>query len=172
MSVDFTKRIRDDPSKQRGWADWYRVMYTRVYYVAFRFARGDTETARDLVQETFARFIAYRAIRKVSNDRHAVLFLAKICRNVAINSHARNKEMISVGLDEILQLPAEPLPVRQIEMDEMIAKLEPDERRIIGWVREGDRISEIAKRLGIAYSAAGVRIFRITQKLRKASTGL
>lgn len=166
MKSDLTAKIRADPLKERAWADWYQSLHTKLYYFAFRLTRGDSELARDLVQETFTRFIGYRAIERVANDRHALLFLMKTCRNLAIDENVRCKNLV-VGLEGIEEPPAEPLPLPGIELEQMLATLEPEERRIIQWVRLGESISEIAGKLGIAYSAAGVRIFRITKKLRK-----
>jgi RNA polymerase sigma factor (sigma-70 family) len=167
MTVDRTQEIRAHPSAEHAWAEWYKAQYGNVYFVAYRYAKGNPEIARELVQETFTRFIAYRCIDKVTTDRHALMFLMKICRNVAIDLHARKKDVVTVGLEHIVEQPVEPSPVPEIEIDQALGMLEPEERRIMQWVRQGERVSDIAGKLGIAYSATGVRIFRITQKLRK-----
>ena len=168
MNPDLVARIRAKPLAGDRWAAWYRSVYGKLFYFALRLSNGNRDMANDLVQETFARFISYRAIERVKNDRHAQSFLMKTCRNLAIDRDSRARDIVVVGLEDLEHLPAEPSFLSEVEIEEILNKLEPAEQQILRWIQEGLTISEIARNLGIAYSAAGVRIFRITKRLKKA----
>jgi RNA polymerase sigma factor (sigma-70 family) len=168
MSADLIARIRAKPLAPEPWAEWYRSVYGRLFYFALRHSNGNRDMASDLVQETFARFIAYRAIERVQDDRHALAFLLKTCRNVAVDRDARARDLVVVGMKDLENLPAEPPFLSDIEIEQILGNLEPAEQQILRWIQDGQSISEIAQNLGIAYSAAGGRIFRLTKRLKKS----
>jgi len=90
------------------------VIYPKLYYAAFRLSHGDVEAARDLAQEALARFLDYRGIERVTGDRHAVSFLIKTCRNLAIDHNARAHE---IPLDELADIEAIEAPEQPVSRD-------------------------------------------------------
>jgi RNA polymerase sigma factor (sigma-70 family) len=168
MSTDLIAKIRENPASQRAWATWYKSVYPKVYYAAFRFVRGNTEAARDLASETFTRFLHYQAIERVASDQHAQSFLIKTCRNLAIDRGARPEEVTFDELDELETVqPTEESLGAALALDKMVQVLNPEERQLVEWIRAGLNIAEAAKKLGISYTAAGVRVHRIRHKLRE-----
>lgn len=173
MSTDLIAKIRASPDSERRWATWYRAVYPKIYYAAFRFANGNADTARDLTQEAFTRFLGYRAIDRVTSDQHALAFLIKTCRNLATDRNARAHEISLGGLEEIEAISgAEPAIELSIDLDRMLQNLEPDERQIMLWARDGESVSDIARKLGVSYTAAGVRLHRVRERLRGAFGGV
>jgi len=167
--TDRTQKLRENPTSQSRWAEWYKVIYPKLYYGAFRLSNGDVEAARDLAQEALARFLDYRGIERVTDDRHAVSFLIKTCRNLAIDRNARAHE---IPLDELADIEAIEAPEQPIEpgldLEKMLQSLEPQDRELMRWVREGLSVADIARRIGTSYSAVGVRLHRIRKALRES----
>jgi RNA polymerase sigma factor (sigma-70 family) len=169
VSDDFIARIRRDPAREQGWADWYKSAYPRLYYVAFRLARGNADAARDLTQDSFARFLAYGAIDRVQSDQHALAFLIKTCRNLAINRGARAHEVSLDGAEELEAAPAPDAALdAALDLERLLQKLLPADRQLLEWARDGLSLSEIARNLGVSYTAAGVRLHRLKKQLRDA----
>jgi RNA polymerase sigma factor (sigma-70 family) len=165
--TDRTQELRQHPTNERLWTEWYKLVYPKLYYAAFRLTNGNVVVAQDLSQESLARFLEYRAIERVTDDRHAVSFLIKTCRNLAIDRSARARE---VSLQELGEMDAVETPDLQPKMDleRMLQTLEPQEREVMQWALEGVSLSEMARRTGSTYTAVGVRLHRIRQALRKS----
>jgi RNA polymerase sigma factor (sigma-70 family) len=168
MTADLVLEIRKNTAAPKAWEAWYRQAYPRVYYVAFRFARGNAETARDLVQETFTRFLQYGAIHRVTSERHALSFLIKTCRNLAIDRTARAREISLEDIPEYeLVAPVEEQVHTGADLEELLRVLPPEERQMLQWTRDGFSLAEIAKKLNISYTAAGVRLHRLRKRLQQ-----
>ena len=169
MSADLIAKIRTTPGSQRVWTAWYKSAYTKVYYAAYRFSYGNRDTARDLTQETFKRFIEYRAIDRVKDDKHALAFLIRTCRNLAIDRNVSVAEISLEGLPEA-EFPAAPEANTQhaFALDQILPTLNAEDREIIEYLRNGLTVAEIAQKLKISYSAAGVRLHRMRKRLRES----
>lgn len=168
MSTELIERIRQSPTDQRRWAEWYKAVYPRLYYAAFRLTNGRPEAARDLAQDTFARFIGYRAIERVSSDQHALSFLIKTCRNLAFDRTASMHHLPCISLEELEEVAEDEDPVEPaLDTERILQALEPKDRQLMELAYEGMSVSEIAARLGVTYSAAGVRLHRLRKQLRE-----
>lgn len=168
MSGDFIRQIRKSPADQHRWAVWYKSIYPKLYYAAFRLTNGNAEAARDLTQETFARFLGYRAIERVTNDQHALSFLIKTCRNLAIDRNARVHEVPLEDLEEAESIATPELSTEStIDIERMLKALNPEDRQLMQWARDGVSVSDIARKLGVSYTAAGVRLHRLRKQLRE-----
>lgn len=169
MSKDLIEGIREHPADQHRWAEWYKAVYPRLYYVAFRLTNGNTDAARDLVQETFTRFLGYRAIERVSSDQHALSFLIRTCRNLAFDRSARVRQLPEGSPEELESIPGAEQPIEPaLDFERILQTLGPQDRQLMQWAREGMSVSEIATRLGVTYSAAGVRLHRLRKRLRES----
>jgi RNA polymerase sigma factor (sigma-70 family) len=165
--TDRSQKLREHPTSQRHWREWYRIVYPKLYYAAFRLANGKVAEAQDLTQEAFARFLDYRAIERVTDDRHAISFLIKTCRNLAIDRSARAR---NIPLQELGEIEATETPDLEpkIDLERMLESLEPRERELMQWALEGVSLAEMARRTGSTYTAVGVRLHRIRQALKKS----
>jgi RNA polymerase sigma factor (sigma-70 family) len=169
MSVDLVGAVREKPKDQRRWAAWYRLMYPRLYFIAYRLTKGNAAAAQDLVQDTFARFLDYRAIERVTNDNHSFAFLVTTCRRLAYDRNVSPDELKRESFEEV-DLVAAPGETADSSMDveRMLQALGPEDRQLMHWARQGLSVSEIAARLRVTYSAAGVRLHRLRKQLRDA----
>jgi RNA polymerase sigma factor (sigma-70 family) len=169
MSTDLIQRLRKQPDSERLWEAWYRSTYPKLYFAAFRLASGNPDLARDLTQGAFTRFLEYRAIDKVQSDQHALAYLIKTCRNLAID---RNAQVRNVPLESLTEAESIPAPEQQqesiVDLQRAVDELDDVDRELAQWMREGLGVGEIAKKLDISYTAAGVRIHRLKKQLRAA----
>ena len=123
----------------------------------------------DLTQETFTRFLEYRALDRVESDQHALAYLITTCRNLAIERNGRALQIPMEGLIELDSIPShEQLREPVVDLERALLDLDEEGRTLAEWMREGLSVSEIARKLGISYTAAGVRIHRLKQRLRQA----
>lgn len=168
MSSDLIARIRSHRDSGRSWSEWYKSAYPSVYFAAYRFSRGNVEAARDLTQETFTRFVQYEAIDRVTDEKHALSFLIRTCRNLAIDRNGRAREISLEDIPESELVAPVDVPARAaLQIDDLLRLLTVEERQVIQWTREGFGIADIAKKLGISYTAAGVRLHRIRKRLQE-----
>jgi RNA polymerase sigma factor (sigma-70 family) len=167
--TDRTQHLRENTTSQRRWAQWYKIIYPKVYSAAFRLSNGDAEAARDLTQEALVRFLDYRAIERVTDDRHAVSFLIKTCRNLAIDRNARAHEipLSELGAAEGIETSEEPVEPT-LDLEKMLGSLPAQDQELMHWVRQGLSVAEIARRTGNSYTAIGVRLHRIRKALRES----
>lgn len=169
MSPDLVQRLRKRADSERLWEAWYKSTYPKLYFAAFRLANGNADVARDLTQETFTRFLEYRAIDRVENEQHALAYLIKTCRNLAIGRNAHAKAVPMEGLTEVEAMPAPEQSAGSIvDLDRAVDELDAADRELVRWMRDGLGVGEIAAKLGISYTAAGVRVHRLKKQLRKA----
>src|SRR5687767_6230368 len=96
MSGDLIRRLRKSPGNEKLWSEWYKSVYPKVYYAAYRLTSGRAEAARDLTQETFSRFIEYRVLERVVDEARAAGYLIATCRNLAVD---RNREAGRISLE-------------------------------------------------------------------------
>ena len=168
MSDDLIRQLRDRPADPKRWARWYRAAYPKVYYVAFRLAMGNVETARDLAQEAFARFLGYRAIERVENDEHALAFLIRTCRNLAADRATHTQRMPLAPLEESESLAESGSSIEsKLDFEKVLREAKPEERQLLQWVGDGLSVAEIARHLGVTYTAAGVRLHRLKKRLQR-----
>jgi RNA polymerase sigma factor (sigma-70 family) len=165
--TDRTEKLREKPVSERRWSEWYKIIYPKLYYAAFRLANGNVAEAQDLTQEAFARFLEYRAIERVTDDRHAISFLIKTCRNLAIDRSARARDIPLQELGEIEAIETSDFEPK-IELERMLQSLEPQERELMQWALDGVTLAEMARRTGSTYTAVGVRLHRIRQSLKRS----
>jgi RNA polymerase sigma factor (sigma-70 family) len=169
MSADLIQQLREHLDSERLWISWYQSAFPRVYFAAFRLSHGNADVARDLTQEAFTRFLEYRGIDRVENEQHAIAYLIKICRNLAIDRNHHAKLIPLEGLEPLEAMQPSELSLGSIvDLERAVDELDAGDRELTQWMRDGLGIAEIAEKLGISYTAAGVRAHRLRRRLRKA----
>jgi RNA polymerase sigma factor (sigma-70 family) len=171
MSADLIRQLRASPGNEKLWAAWYKAAYPKVYFAAHRFSNGRPDLARELVQETFSRFIEYRALERVVDESSAVAHLIVTCRNLAIDRNTEARLISLEGLEKADVIAAPDVPMdRAMDVERAVLELNQDDRDLVKWMRDGLSVSEIAARLEVSYSAAGVRVHRLRKRLRDLIT--
>ena len=167
--ADQTQRLRRDPDSEQAWREWFRTVYRRVYYTVYRATDGDRQRAEDLTQAAIERFLRYRALHKVATDEDAVAYLVRTALRVDMDQ-ARQRGLAHAPHESSGALPEEEFdqqhdPLDLLDLDLLVARLAPADRQLIAWRREGQSIGDIARFLGITYTAAAVRIHRAKARL-------
>jgi RNA polymerase sigma factor (sigma-70 family) len=168
MSEDLTEQLKRDPESSELWAKWHKGTYPKVFALAHSLVRSDTDAARDIAQEAFARFVQFSSLDKVTNDGSAIAYLQTICRNIVIDRMADEKRSYRDHTVEVDEFPEHDLnPDQAIDLDRIAKGLDGGDRELFDLAREGMSIAEIAGKLSITYTAAGVRLHRLLGRLRK-----
>ena len=110
--------------------------YERPLILHARRVTGETERARDAVQETFLRLV--RA-RREEVEPHLAEWLFTVCRNVALDMRRRESVMERTDGDHTDERPAgEPGPVAVLEQDErrgrvlaLLERLPPKQQEVL-----------------------------------------
>lgn len=141
----------------------FRHIYFRVY---------DRDSAKDLMQDTFARTWDY--LRKGKEVDNLKAFLYKVANNLIIDQYRKKKE---ISLDNLQKngFDVESQDKEKIVIDaeknnvlRLVEKLEPQHREIIVMRYVDDlTIKEIAKIIGQSENVVSVRINRGVKEIKK-----
>ena len=168
--VDRTRRLRRERDSEAAWREWFQTVYRRVYYTIYRTTDGDRQQTEDLTQASIERFLRYHALDKVASDREAVAYLVRTAQRLHADdrrrstAHAADEPTARLLAEHDVNPPADPLDL--LELDLLTGRLPPTDREVITYLRDGWSIGDIARELGIAYTAAAVRIHRAKARLR------
>ncbi len=167
MDADKTEVLRNNGQNEAAWDQWFRAIYPRVYYILFRKTSGDVGQTEDLVQGTIERFLRYDGIDKVKNDDDAVAYLTKTGLRLWADFSRSDWESMPYSDLSSTDKADEREWERTLDLDRLAEALDPEDRNIVQWLHEGRSVSEVAERMRISYSAAGTRIHRVKEKLKK-----
>ena len=145
-----------------------------VWRVCWRFAHGDRERCKDMVQEVWVvLWLKFDQLRPNANALQQRAWVWRVARSVLVDLYRRRNEE-AVRLTEVLEENvADSHPDYAEEIDDLLARLGPDERRLMQMRLEGYDANEIADAFGIERNAVYQRVNRIINKLRKQyGTGL
>jgi RNA polymerase sigma factor (sigma-70 family) len=152
------------PSEEDIWMEIRRRL--RILAAINRLARfGLTyEDTEDVVQNVLMSLHQQPTRRdaiRAAKTPHA--FVMRVLRNAAIDFVRKNKIERQLSTDSVEIA----LPTASIAWNDLVEELGDDERKILEMrYREEKSLGEIAQALGISYSAAASRIFRLLARLR------
>ena len=152
--------------------DSFRAFYGRnatgVWAYLIRLT-GNRQTAEDLLQETFYRFLRASAVHESEAHRRNSLY--RIATNVARDARRRNlvRPLLGFGEAAVERLPSNQEPggnERATDLNRALAQLKPNERAML-WMAyaEGATHPEIASVLGLSPSSMKVLLFRARRRL-------
>lgn len=168
MDNDRTIRLKESSNNQAAWDQWFREVYPRVYYVLFRKSFGDSSRTEDLVCGAIERFIRYEGLKKVKSDKDSVAYLIRTGIRL-LTDEIMSGERETKAVEETPGNESAPQNDERLDMESLLNTLNEEDQALISMVREGHSVSEISNSLSISYSAAGTRISRIREKLRKSA---
>ena len=173
MATDHTRDLRLSPRSESAWRDWFLAVYPRVYFTVYRITGGDPERTEDLTQAAIERFLRYRALDKVTTDDDSVAYLIRTAHRLNIGDRIRERTArlatrYAPGYAEAEDyIDEEEERFYALDIARMIDHLSEGDRQLISWHLAGQSITDIANSLGIAYTAAAVRIHRAKIRLRR-----
>jgi RNA polymerase sigma-70 factor (ECF subfamily) len=171
--VERLEAVADDVSFQMD-EDAFRAFYDRTARALWNYlARltGDRQTADDLLQETYYRFLRTRGSWDSESHRRAYLF--RIATNLVHDGRRRARRAVMVALpdpDQMGELGAggdlSEHAVQRTDLRRAMRRLRPRERALL-WLAyaQGHAHSEIAETLGVKTASVKLLLFRARRKL-------
>jgi len=160
------------PDDETAWQIVFVNSWATAVATANQTFRGVLDLAEDAAQQAFARVLRYGDFKELQDPRAFSNYLKAVCRRVARDDLTRLAR--HTGHASLAELEAE-LPSRTatpeqdlvaVELEEeLMQHLNESERQLLKLLVEGYGVSEIRGKLGLGYSAVGVRVFRLREKL-------
>jgi RNA polymerase sigma-70 factor (ECF subfamily) len=158
--------------------DAWRILFeqTRAAGVdaAKRVLRGQAELADDVAQEAFLRIFRYCKFEDLPDIDAFLAYLRTVCRNAArdaLKDLAAESVVESAEAGELEEIRVseetpEDLVIAQETLNEFMNQLDESDREMLSLSMEGYDLAEIADRLALSYTNAGVRLHRARERLR------
>jgi RNA polymerase sigma-70 factor, ECF subfamily len=146
----------------------FRAFYERTARSVWSYLSritGDPQSADDLLQETYYRFL--RAQGRWESEAHRRAYLFRIATNLARDRHRRAVASPTVQLGDRDVASDRVVPVdTRADLDRAMSKLRPRERALL-WLAYGvgQPHTEIANALGVKTGSVKLLLFRARRKL-------
>ncbi len=153
--------------------EWHQAPLLRY---ATRLLGGDSEGARDIVQDTFVRLMAQPPERL---DGHVVEWLFTVCRNRTLDVLRKEGRMKPFADGQVERLTAsEPRPGRTLERAEqheavlrLIGKLSPNQQEVVRLkFQNGFSYQEISRITSLSVTNVGFILHTAIKTLRQEMT--
>jgi RNA polymerase sigma factor (sigma-70 family) len=164
-------KLKKAPQDGDLWEELYANTRPFVYSIAFRSLRGVKALAEEATQQTFLRVFRYCDFKEFSDAEEFLAYLSTISRHCAIDTGKKEAPHSPTALDLLACdfLPSQPNPEQRQrareELQNVLDHLGGDDSRLVHLLMAGLSLTEVAKRLGVTYPAAAVRIHRLRLKL-------
>lgn len=149
--------------------DTFRGFYDRTARMLWSYLRhltGSADTADDLLQESYYRFL--RADAALGNEALRKSYLFRIATNLAHDRFRRERRQPEIVTDEREQVPGEGVssPDARIHLTQAFSGLTPRERSLL-WLAyaEGSSHQEIAARTGLRAGSIKSLLYRARRRL-------
>lgn len=160
--------LRGSPREREvAFKELYARHSSRIYLYC-RKVMGDNETAEDLFQQTFLRFLQSAGNERIMTNVAA--YLLRIARNLCLN-HRKKMGNATVPLEDF-QMPVEDTPLEDRELERMVStalELLPEEYReaFVLQAYNGLSYKEIGEVTKAPVSTVRNRVVRAKQKIRE-----
>lgn len=139
-----------------------------VWHLCWRFAHGDRDRCKDMVQEVWlAMWLKFDMLSEDANVWQQRAWVWRVARSVLVDLYRRPE----LATERITDMMAEVMADRHInyaeDIDDLLAHLTSDEQRLMQMRLDGYDAAEIGEALGINRNAVYQRMNRIINKLRK-----
>jgi RNA polymerase sigma factor (sigma-70 family) len=161
-----TRNARDEEA----WSALHGLLQPFVWNLSLKILWRNPDAAKDATQMTFQRLWMYAEFSKYPLPDQFLPYLATVTKHVAWDM--LKKQTAQAALEEAAATEAETLCVQPAQVQRsrwllatVLESLAGDERPIVELLMEGRSVGEIAEKIGLSYSAAGVRVHRLRQAL-------
>jgi DNA-directed RNA polymerase specialized sigma24 family protein len=153
---------RDD---QTGWAVLYRLLRPYVLATCGRLLARSRPLAEDACQEVFIRLIRFAPFQKIAEFGNVYPYVRMVCRSACSDITKKHKDLdvyddnLGPGIEQHGTWDA------RLTLKELASKLSDVDANLLEMLLLGLTVGEIAMRSSVTYTAAGVRIHRLKERL-------
>ena len=138
-----------------------------VWRICWRYAGGDRERCRDMVQEVWiALWLRYDRLREDAPEAQKRVWIWRTARSVLVDLYRRQR----ICYEHLSDQQMSALTVTGVDyaecIEEMKEKLNEREQRLLQMRLDGYDVKEISSMLGIERNAVYQRVNRIINKLK------
>ena len=137
-----------------------------MLYITARRCTGNVELAQEATQGAMERFLRYRAYERVHSDRSAVAYLVQTAVRLVTDHRRRQQRELTFSEEDVVEPEAEGGLEVEHEIESLLRYVAKEDREVLEMVLAGYSVGEMAERLGVAYSAAAMRVHRAKNRLR------
>src|SRR5579885_974263 len=167
------KRLSGDRTDTDAWRTLSEDARAAALDAAKRVLPGRADLADDVVQEAFLRIFQYSKFTDLQNADAFLRYLKAVCRNIACDmlKDSSSEAVVENTRDGELEARVseetpEDVVIAQETLNEFMSQLNETDREMLSLSIDGYDLKEIADRLGLSYSNAGVRLHRLRERLR------
>ena len=147
---------------------FFDELYVNYYLYLFGYAKSivvSDALAEEIVHEAFLILLAEQD--NLQHHSNILAWLVTVVRNQSFNELRERKTHVTVSLDEVPPIAAEPQEMVSFQ-DSLPKDLKPADRQLLTW-RYEERMDyeEIAKRLGRSYDATRAQMYRAKKRCAK-----
>jgi RNA polymerase sigma-70 factor (ECF subfamily) len=163
------KTLSVNRTDEDAWRVLYKQTRSPAVDAAKRVLRDQDELADDVAQEAYLRIFRYCKFADLQEIDAFLRYLRTVCRNAALDmlkSLGQSSEQGELADSRVSEETPEDVVIAQETLDEFMNQLDESDREMLRLSIEGYDLAEIADRLGLSYSNAGVRLHRSRERLR------
>jgi RNA polymerase sigma factor (sigma-70 family) len=166
------QRLVKDRSDEDAWKALFTGAWATGIATAHHVLRGQLDLARDVTQEAFHRIVRYCDFGRIENAEAFLGYLRTVCSNLSKDAYRRLTLDVEEELGEIespdlsIGTPEELVATEELKQ-KLLSSLNEADQLLFELVLAGYPLNEIASRMSITYSNAGVRLHRLRNILSK-----
>jgi RNA polymerase sigma factor (sigma-70 family) len=175
--------LRKARNSEEAWGVIYQALAPMAKGIAFRMLRGDRDAAQDAVHDAFISLYRTADFARLGDGEDLTKYFATVVRNKVLDilraAASRRTEQISPDTEPFtdeestegfdIRADNNPSSEQVTSVGQALAHaakgLSRPDRVLLSLLMQGYTPSEVATRLGLTYSAAGVRIHRLRERL-------
>jgi RNA polymerase sigma factor (sigma-70 family) len=165
------ERLAESRDDEAAWTVLQNRLWPYVFAVAYRELKGAARAAEDVAQETFLRLVRSAPFERLQDPSDMRAYAGTVARNLARDTARREarQPMLAADRERSRSEPVGSLGPQLPEdvLERVRGQLAPKEAALLELVLQGDSLESVAKKLGVRYGTAAVRIHRLRNHLRK-----
>lgn len=168
--AELLQQLRENPDDPRLWGAFYARYYSFVYYTAQKLI-GDSDSAKDLTQDTFLRFFTYKAYQRIT-DESACAYLRQTTRRLVFDR--MREDARQAAQHHMLQHEQMTWSARFDDEDrehlvqdaqKLANYLSKDDHELLAGLLEGHTLKDMAAFLNVSCETAAVRMHRLKRRI-------